>query len=183
MKDVPYFPLYAANIMASRPYKLMSLGERGLWISITMECWVNGGVPSSHIEMAKILGFSRVEVENFFSTYQTAFFEKVNDQFVSKELNEYRAGYEEKREKQRLGGIKGAERKKEKQMKYAEDETLPQGEPKGQPVGSLSYFNSNSVNSSQLINKEVSNQTNQEWLSDLENAPEAGDYRDQSKGR
>lgn len=183
MKEVPYFPLYAANIMASRPYKLMSLGERGLWISITMECWVNGGVPSDHAEMGKILGFSKTEVENFFSTYQTAFFEKVNDQFVSKELNEYRTGYEERREKQRLGGKKGAERKKEKQMKVAGVKNLPQGEPHGQAIGSLSYFNSNSVNSSQLINKEVSNQTNQEWLSDYKNAPEACDYRDQSKGR
>lgn len=182
MKEVPYFPLYAANIMASRPYKLMSLGERGLWISITMECWVNGGVPSDYAEMGKILGFSKPEVENFFSTYQTAFFEKANGQFVSKELNEYRVGYEEKREKQRLGGIKGAEIKKEKQMKVAEVKNLPQGEPQGQAIGSLSYLNSNSVNSSQLINKEVSNQTNQEWLSDLENAPEANDYRDQSKG-
>lgn len=166
MKEVPYFPLYAANIMASRPYKLMSLGERGLWISITMECWVNGGVPSDYMEMGKILGFSKTEIENYFSKYQTAFFEKVNDQFVSKELNEYRAGYEERREKQRLGGKKGAERKKEKQMRGPEDKTLPQGEPKGQPMGSLSYLNSNSVHSNQFINKEVLEQTNDEWVSD-----------------
>lgn len=182
MKEVPYFPLYAANIMASRPYKLMSLGERGLWISITMECWVNGGVPSDYAEMGKILGFSKPEIENFFSTYQTAFFEKANGQFISKELNEYRAGYEERREKQRLGGIKGAEIKKEKQMKVAEVKNLPQGEPHGQAIGSLSYFNSNSVNSSQLINKEVLAQSNDEWLSAMENAPEANDYRDQSQG-
>lgn len=182
MKEVPYFPLYAANIMASRPYKLMSLGERGLWISITMECWVNGGVPSDYREMGKILGFSKTEVENFFSTYQTAFFEKVSDQFVSKELNEYRAAYEEKREKQRLGGIDGAKRKKERQVKGVEAITLPQGTPQGEPKGSLNYLNSNSVTSNQLINKEVSAQSNDEWVAELENAPEAGDYRDQSKG-
>lgn len=182
MKEVPYFPLYAANIMASRPYKLMSLGERGLWITITMECWVNGGVPSDHAEMGKILGFSKTEIENFFSTYQTAFFEKANGQFVSKELNEYRVGYEERREKQRLGGKKGAERKKEKQVKGVEAKNLVQGQPQGQPIGSLSYLNSNSVTSNQLINKEVLAQSNDEWLSAMENAPEANDYRDQSQG-
>lgn len=182
MKEVPYFPLYAANIMASRPYKLMSLGERGLWISITMECWVNGGVPSDYMELGKILGFSKTEVENFFSTYQTAFFERVNGQFVSKELNEYRAGYEKRREKQRLGGIDGAKKKKEKQEAKKLIQGQPIAIPDGQPKGSLSYLNSNSVTSNQFINKEVLAQSNDEWLTELENAPEASNYRDQSKG-
>lgn len=183
MKEVPYFPLYAANIMASRPYKLMSLGERGLWIGITLECWVNGGVPSDYMEMSKILGFSKVEIENFFSKYQMSFFQKVNDQLVSKELNEYRAGYEERREKQRLGGIKGAERKKEKQIKVAEGEAFIEGEPKGRAVGSLSYFNSNSVNSSQLINKGLLDQSNDEWVRDYTLASDlSGAYIKESRG-
>ena len=67
MKPVPYFPLYAANIIASRPYRLMSSVEKGLWISITMECWVNGGVPADAGEMAKILGVPEAEIKHFFS--------------------------------------------------------------------------------------------------------------------
>ena len=33
IKDVPYFPFYAANIMSSRSFRLMSLKERGLLIA------------------------------------------------------------------------------------------------------------------------------------------------------
>ena len=111
MKDVPYFPLYAANIMASRNYKLMSLGERGLWITISLECWVNGGVPADFKHMAKILGFPEQEINQFFSNYQTTFFHIENDQYVSRELEEYRKGYLVTREKQRLAGLETAEKK------------------------------------------------------------------------
>ena len=186
MKDVPYFPCYAANILSGRPFRLMSLAERGLWISVLMECWVNGSVPSNLKEMAKILNFSEDEVRESFSQLHSAFFHEEGNQYVSNELNGYRAQYEERREKQRLGGIKGARRKKEKQSKVEKFINLPQGEPngapKGQPKGSLSYINSTSFNSNQLINKEVSEQTNDEWISDFEDAPEANDYLRQSRG-
>ncbi|CAM3613187.1 hypothetical protein [Polynucleobacter brandtiae] len=184
MKTVPYYPLYAANIIASRPYRLMSLAERGLWISIYMECWVNGGVPSDFSEMAKILGFTEGEMQAFFTKYQTAFFIEVNGQFISTELEEYREGFELKREKQRAGGEKGAQIKKEKR----EEIRLPKGQPEGAPKGSLSHINlasikSSSINSNQLVKKDVSKQSTSEWVSDYEDAPDIStDYLRASKG-
>lgn len=184
MKPVPYFPLYAANILASRPYKLMTLGERGLWISISMECWVNGGVPSDFREMGKILGFPEGEIKQFFSKYQTAFFENVSGQFISKELNEYREGYENLRKLKIEGGKKGAKNKKEKQ----EAERLAQGEPialpQGQPEGSLSYINSIQINSNQLLDKGISSNLDDPWVRDYDNAPDAlsSDYLKASRG-
>ena len=86
MKDVPYFPLYAANFLASRPYKLMSLQQRGLWISIYMECWVNGSLPADLNEMAKLLGFPALEVEQSISQLLYSFVEEVDGQLISKEL-------------------------------------------------------------------------------------------------
>jgi len=65
--------------------------------------------------MSKILGFPEEELKKFFSNYQTSFFRIENSQYISKELEDYRQGYLEKREKQRLGGLKGAENKKAKQ--------------------------------------------------------------------
>lgn len=165
MKDVPYFPMYAANIIASRPYKLMSLSERGLWITIALECWVNGGVPSNFKEMSKILGFSEGELKNFFSNYQTSFFHIENGQYISKELEDYRQGYLEKREKQRLGGLKGAENKKAKQKASQEAvASQPEGLPIGQPKGSLSYLNSTSINSNQLSKKTISDGEFESWM-------------------
>jgi uncharacterized protein YdaU (DUF1376 family) len=185
MKDVPYFPLYAANIIASRNYKLMSLGERGLWITILMECWVNGGVPADFKQMAKILGFPEQEINQFLSDHQTAFFHIENGQYISRELEEYRQGYLVKREKQRLGGIKGAKEKKAKQ-KFVEIET--QGIPEGQPTGSLIQFNSasiksNSINSNQLAKKKLTDEEFEAWMDDSKDAPDiANEYLRQSRG-
>jgi len=184
MKAVPYFPLYAANIIASRPYRLMSLGERGLWISIYMECWVNGGVPEDFGEMGKMLGATETEVKNFFSKYLTAFFEKVSGQFISRELEEYRAGYENTRKLKSEGGKKGVKNKLQKQSA----DGLPQGQPialpQGIPKRSLDSINSAQVISNQLINKEVNDQPIDDWVIEYDNAPEvsAVDYLNASRG-
>jgi len=182
MKDVPYFPLYAANIMASRNYKLMSLGERGLWISITLECWVNGGVPADFKQMAKILGFPEKEIIQFFSNYQTTFFHIEDGQYISRELEEYRKGYLATREKQRLAGIESAEKKKEKrrQAKAVENEGgQPIGQLEGQSTGPLSYINSASIKSNpfglnQLTNKKIADEDFENWMNG--NADSADDY-------
>ena len=191
MKDVPYFPLYAANIMASRNFKLMSLGERGLWITISLECWVNGGVPADFKHMAKILGFPEQEINQFFSNYQTTFFCIENDQYVSRELEEYRKGYLATREKQRQAGLETAKKKKEKGSLSTEappQAGKPVAIPEGQPVGSLVQFKSasiksNSINSNQLAKRELSDEEFDAWMDGYTNAPDiANQYLRASKG-
>jgi len=118
-----------------------------------MECWLNGGVPADFKQMAKILGFPEQEINQFLSDHQTAFFHIENGQYISRELEEYRQGYLVKREKQRLGGIKGAKEKKAKQ-KFVEIET--QGIPEGQPTGSLIQFNSIQLLSNQILLIQIS---------------------------
>lgn len=173
-KAVPYFPLYAANFIASRPYKLMTLQQRGLWISIYMECWVNGSLPADLHEMAKLLGFPVLEVEQAMSNLHYSFLEKVDGQLISKELEEYRQGFLDKREKQRLGGIKGAANKKAQQATRL---------PKGQPKGSLNHINSSSLSSNQLVSSDNSNSVDEAWINDYENSPDAPiSYLRASKG-
>jgi hypothetical protein len=93
------------------------------------------------------------------------------------------------REQQRLGGIEGAKRKAEKERQRQAREGLerqgqPQGIPKGDPKGSLIQFNSNSINSNQLIRSEVSDAENRAWVEAYANAPDASeDYFRASKGR
>jgi len=189
MKDLPYFPMYAANIMSSRSYKIMNLTERGLWITVSLECWVNGGVPSSFKDMSKILGFPEEELRQYFSKYQTTFFHIENGQYVSRELEEYRKGYEEKREKQRLGGIKGAKEKLAKQKATLDEvQGLHEGVPIGQPKGSLSYFNSDSIklgsmNSNQLTKKELTDDAFDKWMDGADDAPDISNaYLKASRG-
>lgn len=180
MKDVPYFPLYAANTMASKPFRLMTLEQRGLWITLMMECWVNGGVPSDLGEMAKFLGLSVEEVSRSFTDLQTFSLDKQGSQIISNELEEQRQKYLSSREGKSKGGKLGAERKKEKQRQR--ELADPKGIPEGQAKGSLIQINSNHIKSNQLINKEVENQTVDEWVSRYSDAPEAGDYAKQSRG-
>ena len=180
IKDVPYFPLYAANLMSSRSFRLMSLKERGLLITILIECWVNGGVPSDFADMAKILGLTLDEVKMAYTNLQSTFLQEQEGQIISQELEGYRKGYLATREKQRLGGIKGAKQKKDKDK--GRTEALGGGQPKGQPKASLIQVNSNSINSNQLLNKEFESQEIQSWVDAYDRAPEAISYLKASRG-
>lgn len=185
MKDVPYFPLYAANTMASKPFRLMTLEQRGLWITLMMECWVNGGVPSDLGEMAKFLGLSVEEVSRSFTDLQTFSLDKQGSQIISNELEEQRQKYLNSREGKSKGGKLGAERKKEKQR--LRGSANPEGIPEGQAIGSLiqvksNYIKSSSIKLNQLTNKDVSSQIDDDWVRDYVNSPEAGDYAKQSRG-
>lgn len=172
-KPVPYYPLFAANLIASKPFRLMSLEERGLWITIQMECWVNGAVPSNLGELAKYLGVASDEVNRCFTKVQMSFLIEEDELLKSPELEEQRKEYLERREKQRIGGIDGAKRKKAKQET---EKSL--GTPEGQPKGSLSYINSsqlnsNSVTSNQLSGEKLRIQELKEWVDNYENAEDA----------
>ncbi|MBU3565060.1 DUF1376 domain-containing protein [Polynucleobacter sp. MWH-HuK1] len=176
IKDVPYFPFYAANIMSNRAFRLMSLKERGLFITLLMECWINGSIPSEFVDMSKILGFTFDEVKSAYTNLHSAFFHQQGGQIISHELEGYRKGYLETREKQRLGGIKGAKQKKDKEKGGGK------GIPEGQPKGSLVQVNSNSVNLNQLLNKELQSKEIQSWIDDYDRAPEAISYFKASRG-
>ncbi len=183
-KPVPYFPLYAANFLAARPFRVMNLEQRGLWITIMMECWVNGSVPVNHSDLSKLLGVDLDVLKRSLTELQTAFFEKKGDELICLELEEYRKGYEERREKQREGGKRGAENKKEKQRQAIKGEGVPQGQPKGH----LDYVNStqvksNYLQSNQTIRKEILSLENREWAEEYEKSPDAGNsYRSASRG-
>jgi len=175
MKDVPYFPLYAANTMASKPFRLMTLEQRGLWITLMMECWVNGSVPSDLKELARFIGLPFEEVSRAAAVLQVFSLDIGSSQIVSKELEEQREKYLSSREGKSRGGKLGVERKREKRR------LKELGNPEGIPEGSLIQINSTSIKSSsinldQLTSKEVTNQTNDEWLNEFENASEAGAY-------
>ena len=164
---VPYFPLYAANIIASKAYRLMTLEQRGLWITILTECWVNDGIPESPEEMAKYLGFSEETITKAKFNLSSFSLKIEGGQIFSTELNEYKIGYMESRRLKSLGGKKGAQNKKLKQaIETSARLGNPKGIPEGQPKGSLTYIKSNSINSNQLIDKLVFTEENEKLVRD-----------------
>jgi hypothetical protein len=161
----------------------MNLQERGLWITLYMEFWVNGSMPADINELAKLLGFTTSDIEQSLSKLQYSFIENINGELICKELEEYRQGYLERREKQRLGGLIGAERKKAKKKSNVE-ESQWEGRPKGIPNSSLTYIKSNSINSNQLISKGVVKSTDPWLVAAFDDEPShaSNDYAKQSKG-
>ena len=112
MRDAPAFQEYAAAMLANSRYRLMSLAERGLLDTLRRECWVNAGVPAKPATLARMLGYDATEVEAalpavlpFFSTTQAGL-------IVCPELDDLRATYAERRERQAAGGKKSAEKRK-----------------------------------------------------------------------
>lgn len=148
----------------------MSLRERGLLITIMMECWINGSVPSDFADMAKILGLTADDVKFSYTTRQSTFFHEEGGQLISKELDGYRKNYLDRREKQRLGGQKGAQNKKDKNTR------LPKGQLQGEPEGSLSQINSNSFKSNQLVRRELTDKEFDSWLDGEDVSSIANEY-------
>ena len=180
IKDVPYFQLFAANFLAKREYKLMGIDERGLFISIYMECWVNRSVPADPEELAKYLGFTCDQIKNGLTKRVMSFLIKADGNLIAPELEGYREDFYERRKKQSAGGKDGARKKKEKNLGNTEE---VQGTPGGQPKGSLIHIKSNSFNSNQLIKEEVMSKENKAWLDDYEKTSDTfNDYLKASGG-
>lgn len=169
IKDVPYFQLYAANFLANREFRLMSLNERGLLISIYVECWVNINVPVKSIELAKCLGFLESDVLNAFTNRVKSFLIEKEGNYISPELEGYREKFREGRRKQSEGGKVGAMKKKEKCLGKVEG---VEGAPEGRLKGSLNQLNLNSFKSNQFVEKGDMTDEDKKWLDDYENSPD-----------
>lgn len=102
-RDAPAFQEYAANMMAKIEYRLLSLEARGLLYTMRLECWVNGGLPSSPAQLARVLGFDVEQVKAALAAI-APFFAIENDTFVCPELIDYRAHLAEQRRRQSEGG-------------------------------------------------------------------------------
>ena len=90
----------------------MTLEQRGLFITMKYECWVNQSLPADPPSLSAILG-KDVLTESL--QIVMPYFEYVNGAIVCPELDDYKKHLSEIREKQSAGGKKGALRKAENQ--------------------------------------------------------------------
>ncbi len=167
LRDQPYFPLYCANLIADHEYRLMSLFERGLLLSMIVECWHNKNVPRHPSELSKFLGFPLEEVQNALTQNVLSFFLEDLNKLKHKEVEAEKTKILIRRAKQSEGGKAGQEAKKKKNnisQPESSDQGKPKSQPEGEPSGSLNQFNSNSLKSVHVIQEKESNNEHKEWI-------------------
>ena len=120
----PCYQVYAANRLASLPFRQADLATRGLISTMEMECWVNLRLPSDPVALAKVLGFNAEEITACLPA-AILFFSIDENGIFSPQLEDYRAHLNEIRDKQRAGGKIGANitnRKRKHSKKQADTE-------------------------------------------------------------
>jgi hypothetical protein len=162
-RDAPAYQEYAASMMARTEYRVLSLAGRGLLYSMRLECWVNGGLPSSPPLLARVLGFEADLVERALPELK-AFFTIDNGMYRCPELDNYRVHLEARRMKQSQGGRDGA----------AKTNGVRSGSRTGDPPGKPRATRESSVQNSQVqkSKNQRSNATEppDPWVNDYERA-------------
>jgi hypothetical protein len=152
----PAFQEYAASFIASKNFRLMSLEERGLLMTMRFECWENLSVPSNRATLAKYLGLDEASIPltdrvlSFFITYE--------QNLICPELEDYRMHIKERREKQSKGGKKGA--KTTNEARASRRDTC-------ESLDKLSLYEQSQKKSVEM--NDIDNKDHQ-WISDYESA-------------
>jgi hypothetical protein len=164
MKTAPAFMMYASDTMADRNYRLMSLEERGLFLSLLCECWVNRAVPTDSSGLAKLLGFPVDTVRTTLTERVLSFFERKGGEIQSAELERYRKTLEDRRDRMSQGGKKGA------QIKWR---PVPSGDghPNGVSIGSRVEMSREEKNRGESLIKGVTS-IDDAWVKDYDKAAE-----------
>lgn len=106
-RSAPAYQEYASDILANRSYRAMTLAERGLWDTLRKECWVNGSVPSSKIELAKYLGLPHEKIVEVLTPNLMKWFKELGSDLICPELDSYRLALEDRRQRLSDGGRNG----------------------------------------------------------------------------
>lgn len=159
----PWYYMYAANYLADRRYRVMSLSERGLLLTLLNECWVNESLPSEDLELSKFLGYQVNDLKAAKTKGVMSYFRVHDGSIISDELNAYKAKHDERRRKQVSGGRLGAQRKR-----VATARGKPAGQPQGLPAGILNSINSTSLNSNAAIKEGELKEVGEDFISAYE---------------
>lgn len=150
LRSAPAFQEYASDLLAKREFRMMTLAERGLLMTMRLECWVNKSIPSDQSELALILGVSEVEM-NFQLTHKVmSFFNHVGSNLICPELEAYRQNQEAKKAALSKGGRNGgiATQDKNRQAKARLD---------GRPEAKVKPLSRDELNRDDVSREELTN--------------------------
>jgi len=103
----PAYMEYAANLLARREMRSMTLAERGLMFTMKLECWPNQGIPADVDELSAYLGITVEELRLNLPKVMWHFEISGND-ICCPSLEKYRDEQDARIAKQAAGGRLGA---------------------------------------------------------------------------
>ena len=163
----PAYQEYAASVIASAGYRMLTLTERGLLYTLKLECWENQQVPRDPSALSKYLGINAEELRAALPQIMF-YFQIKGSSIVCPEVEDYRKHLAETRAKQASGGKKGAAIANERRAQMAKDAAVNTiGVSQGSTTGSLDKSSPDKLSSNSVINKEVSNE-HEEWIKDFD---------------
>jgi hypothetical protein len=109
LRAPPAYQEYASDLLASANFRRMTLAERGLFLTLKLECWFNETVPENATELSSLIGLPEDEIRKNFSVLVKRDFEIINGTILCPELERQRSNLIAKREAQTHGGRKGGQ--------------------------------------------------------------------------
>ncbi len=163
LRNPPAFQEYAADILASRLFRAMSLQERGLLMTMRFECWVNKSVPADARDLAKTLGLPEVEVLNALTSRVTHFFKEDDKNLTCSELDAYRNKLLNSRQAMSEGGRKGG---LNTQARHKNNEATLEGTLK--PLSRDEYSRDEKNKNESLESEDLENENRKKWINELD---------------
>ena len=190
--DRPAFLMYAANILAKREFRGMTFEQRGLWITMILECWPNQEIPNEcNHGLANYLGRDGEELTRLLPAVMWYFEERGEDLFCPT-LEKYRDEQDARHKKLKEGGERGADktnanRKDLKRKEVKADSATPTATPTATPQpphrpsdGLLYQIKPNQTKSNPAI-KERSTPEVDSFVFDMEQAELSAAARDYAR--
>ena len=158
----------------------MTLSERGLWISMYLECWANNFVPSSPEKLAKFLGFDFKDVNENLTESVLSFFVERDGLTVSPELEDYRNELIKRRQKQSSGGKKSQENRRNKNPNILASQLGATDATQLESHGASSLDKVKLIKSNK--DKSIKESSTEEWINEYNNSSDLSNYQNMSKG-
>lgn len=180
-RPAPAYQEFAADMLAKREFRLMTFAERGLLMTMRLECWVNKCVPSKGTEIAFLFGASEQDIVAHLTPNVLSFFFQDGTNLICPELDAYRQNLEATTAAKSKGGSNGgkATQKKAREAKYMVE---------GMLEASLKPLSKNESNRTEKRGEELTNQgvmdEHRDFINALgeDNSIRTSTYEKQSRG-
>lgn len=150
----PAYQEYAADMLANRCFRLMTLEQRGLLYTLRLECWVNGSVPGDPALLARMLAVDRDEVAPLIAAIDPFMEAAGNAELRFADLERYRREQMVRREKLKSGAA--ATNSKRRASMPSKSASAVQESPSKSPGVSLGDALGDALGESPLRGKERS---------------------------
>jgi len=168
LRPAPAFQEYASDLLAKREFRMMNLAERGLLMTMRLECWVNKSLPIKKSELSMMFGFSEQEIDSQLTPNVLSFFKHEGSNLICTELEAYRQNQEATKVALSEGGRNGGKATQEKNRKA-------KASLEGRSEAKLKPLSRDEQNRTEEIREELTNKgsltEHNEWINDFENAP------------